>query len=406
MNTLRIIWFVLGIILFPIRYLLYTTHRLLVFSSKSGARWIVPMLMLAFGILLRSKIDAVAGEAVTEFFWEFRDPDFPHIFDYRMELVFAGTFFTAFIGLTVVSKVTTPIVGAIPAPQRPLAPLRPITVTEHTVETVKAKVSVKPPRLGFHNGKLARLDKRLPAAARSVLVASANAERAAGRQSKAEAKGAAKARKAAARQQAAQAEAAKKAAKQAKRDEVRQRAEAKVQAKVDRKEAERQAKHDRELARRRQAEEKRRQKGRRSKGGAAAADPALDPLQEPLQRPGALSDPSRAAEAPRERSGVQPHPSQRESNGAREAPMRPAPADAELAPVREPPRTQSAPPQRRPGGPPRPPVIRNADESAPPSKPRHRQGGAPPRPQAPVRPTDTARQQPPRPPRQGPAQDR
>lgn len=148
--------------------MIYGIHRVLVFFSKEGARWIIPLIMVIAGILLRSQIDAYAGVTITNIFDGWGDV----IFTWRMEIVFAALFLSAYLALKIVSFVISPIVGALPAPRSPLRPLKPLFANEFKIIIQKAKIAVKSPRSGSFKGKLTRFNKKLPGRVQTLLLTS------------------------------------------------------------------------------------------------------------------------------------------------------------------------------------------------------------------------------------------
>lgn len=233
MNLLRFIGYSLGLILFPVRFLFFTVHRLLVFTSKPGAKLIVPILVLTFGLLLRSQLDPLLGAPITDAFAGLTsargDEPGDMIYAWRMEVAFALVFMTLYLGLAVTSKVTTPIVGALPAPRRPLAPMRPITLKEHQIDTVKARVAIRPRRAGFFNGDLSKLNKRLPDRVRALLNESAAGARTDRRQERRQAEAARQAEREGRRQQAEAEKQAPREARQAAQDDKREKRAARRQ---------------------------------------------------------------------------------------------------------------------------------------------------------------------------------
>ena len=170
MNALRYLWFALSIPFYPVRLLLFYIHRTLVFSSKSGAKLIVPIVLLAAALVMRTKIDALAGAFITDQFWEFRETDLHDLFAYRMEITFTIGFFSLYLALAILARITTPIVGAIPAPRAPLMPRPPLVARKHVIKTQKASVVVSG-KGSRYKGDLAQLQRFMPAHALAVLEA-------------------------------------------------------------------------------------------------------------------------------------------------------------------------------------------------------------------------------------------
>ena len=164
--------YLIKMLFYPLRLILFTVHRFLVFLSKPGARIILPVLMLSVGFLLRSRIDALAGGLITDAFWDYRDSS-PEVFDYRIEITFGLCFFAAYVALLIAAKVTTPVVGAVPAPRAPLFPRPPLIVREHKIDTVRTSVAISGGKSRF-KGQLERLDRHLPPPALAVLGAGAS----------------------------------------------------------------------------------------------------------------------------------------------------------------------------------------------------------------------------------------
>ncbi len=171
MNALRYVWFIIGLFTYPLRFVLYTLHRLFVFLSKEGARWIIPLVLLTIGMLMRARIDAYAGVGITDFYQDFGEP----FFSFRIEITFAILFLLLFFSLKIVALVMSPIVGAFPAPSQPLRPMTPLIVQKHSIREYPAKLAVSAPRKGYFNGKLGKLDRYLPAHIRPLLKAGAQA---------------------------------------------------------------------------------------------------------------------------------------------------------------------------------------------------------------------------------------
>lgn len=163
---MRQAWYIIRLIFFPIRLVIYWWHSVLVFLSKPGAKLVIPMFLVGIGLLLRTYIDPIFGELITSM----ASPLYgTAAFDYRVELAFSVVFIVIYFALMILAKMLSPVVGTFPAPKRPLTPMKPLKVKEHTVETVTATVALKNPVRGYFNGKLVRLVKRLPLDIQAVL---------------------------------------------------------------------------------------------------------------------------------------------------------------------------------------------------------------------------------------------
>lgn len=164
--------YVISLVVYPIRLTLFYIHKIFVFISKPGARLLVPILMLVASIVLRTRIDAIAGGHITDMFWDFKDGDMHSVYEYRMEITFSIIFFIVYILLWIAAKIMTPIVGALNAPRVPLLPMPPLIAVDHVIKPVKASVALSGGG-SRHKGDLTRLNRFLPPQAIAVLEAGA-----------------------------------------------------------------------------------------------------------------------------------------------------------------------------------------------------------------------------------------
>ncbi len=163
-------WYFIQLVFYPLRMAIFYVHRFLVFTSKPGARLIVPIALLIAAFILRTRIDGIAGAFITDLFWDFRDTDFHDLYAYRIEICFGVAFFTLYLALAIIAKITTPIVGAFPAPRSPLMPMAPLIARKHVIKIEKATVAVGG-KGSRYRGDLEQLKRFLPPAAIAVLEA-------------------------------------------------------------------------------------------------------------------------------------------------------------------------------------------------------------------------------------------
>lgn len=388
MTTLRYTWYAIALLFFPIWLTLFWIHRIFIFVTKPGAALIVPIVLVGTAIAMRTYIDALFGEAITNwFYFDFLGPEEVKTpgslaalaFEFRMEIVFLWVFAAAGLLITVSGRILQPIMAAFPAPRPPLKPNAPLIVKDHKIETVVARVAVSKRGSSF-NGKLPSLVSSLPPEARSVITASqaasqasvteakaaeADARRTAKQKAKADAAGA----RAQAMLEAKQSEQARQDAKRRAKDDAARRQQERERAS----EAKRQAKID-------QALEKRHRKARRAYEKAALkaakrGEPLPDPPASPL-----VPDAPKTANQTANESGSRLQPVQPDRAGAKMPPPQSVRSSPDQAATRPPSRQEGQP---RPSS--RPQQVGRPAASAGPSPPRQFGSGAP-RPGPPMRP--------------------
>lgn len=159
-------WYYIRLIFYPVRLLCYWLRSFMVMLTKPGAKTVIPIIICGFGLLLRTMIDPWFGAPITQLAEPFHGTA---LFTYRIEAAFAVLFVLLYVFFGLVAWFLSPAVGFFPAPKRPLAPMKPIILKEHTIDTVQVSVSVAKPVKGYFNGKLGRVAKRLPPNVAAIL---------------------------------------------------------------------------------------------------------------------------------------------------------------------------------------------------------------------------------------------
>ena len=159
-------WYAIRLFFYPPRLILYWIHSVMVFISKPGAKIVVPVILIVVGLALRTFIDPLLGNVITQAASPFIGSA---LFDLRIEIAFALLFVALYLLMWAAGGVLSPVAGTFPAPKRPMPPLRPLQMPMHKIKTVKASLVIKKPVSGYFNGNLDRLVKRLPPDIRPLL---------------------------------------------------------------------------------------------------------------------------------------------------------------------------------------------------------------------------------------------
>lgn len=163
MNSLRLFWFVVVSVFYPLRLILYWLHSVFVFLTKPGAKYILPTVLLGGGIALRTVLETTLDGPMAAVAAPVAGlVGAGTAFTYRVEILFVILFAGMYFTLLIIGRFLAPIMGAFPAPAKPLPPMRPLLDKEHSVATVRAKPAIKRTKRGRYNGDLDILTRRLP----------------------------------------------------------------------------------------------------------------------------------------------------------------------------------------------------------------------------------------------------
>lgn len=167
------IWYLVRLALFPPRFAFYSIHGFLIFLSKPGARILVPAgaalviwyawepLSRAIDPPVRAFLPLVRPMFGTELYFEL----YPH----RVELAIALGFATFIVLVIIVSEALRPILGALPAPRRPLLPNPPFKPPRRHIPRVPVRVAVRPLPKGGIDGNWKAVARRMPPEIKALL---------------------------------------------------------------------------------------------------------------------------------------------------------------------------------------------------------------------------------------------
>ena len=172
MTLLRYGLFLLAVILYPPRLLLFVLHSCAVFLIKPGARVIVPLASVGVGAALHWTGYAwveVPMSAVGGFFRGFLGAGWGELaYQHRGWLTAVFAFFVLRFVQDIAAAFCRPLVLSLPPPRRPFLPLPPLFVPAHVIRVEDVRQVVQPVGRGRFGGDMSAMIAQLPPEIRSL----------------------------------------------------------------------------------------------------------------------------------------------------------------------------------------------------------------------------------------------
>lgn len=160
-------FYLVKLAILPIRFALYYLHRFTVFSTKPGARFLLPM-ALCLSIWAGWSWIEWAGDTFAIGYVANAEPLlgsqlYADLYPYRWIIVAAVAVLLFFLTVNIISVMIRPIVAAFPPPNRPLVPHPPFFAPQYRIKTVPVRLHVQKLAHGRFSGDLKQLDRFMPA---------------------------------------------------------------------------------------------------------------------------------------------------------------------------------------------------------------------------------------------------
>lgn len=158
-------WYLFRLALHPLRFALYLVHGFLIFVAKPGARYIMAGTAIALIVWQWARFAPVVEPEMRFLLDENREllgAFYPELYPWRVHcaaiLIVSGIYLLALVW----GRILRPLVGAIPAPSRPLLPHLPFRAPSVRIRTVPAQVIVARLPSSKVDGELHRFVERMP----------------------------------------------------------------------------------------------------------------------------------------------------------------------------------------------------------------------------------------------------